>query len=60
MEQSVRAFPPIDLYDLLFVLFLGLKLGGVIDWSWWWVAAPMIWSLVISAAIRRIRERAVG
>ena len=28
--------------SLLFLLFLGLKLGNVIDWSWWWVFAP-IW-----------------
>lgn len=26
---------------LLFLLFLGLKLGGVINWSWWWVTAPL-------------------
>lgn len=26
---------------LLAVLFIGLKLGGVIDWSWWWVLAPL-------------------
>lgn len=25
---------------LLLVLFVGLKLGGVIDWSWWWVLSP--------------------
>jgi hypothetical protein len=25
---------------LLFLLFLGLKLGHVITWSWWWVFAP--------------------
>lgn len=28
--------------ELLFLLFLGLKLGNVITWSWWWVFAP-IW-----------------
>jgi len=22
------------------LLFVGLKLGGVIAWSWWWVLAP--------------------
>lgn len=27
---------------LLFLLFLGLKLSGSIDWSWWWVFAPLI------------------
>jgi Flp pilus assembly protein TadB len=26
---------------LLFLLFLGLKLCGVIAWSWWWVTAPL-------------------
>lgn len=27
---------------LLTLLFIGLKLGGVINWSWWWVLSP-IW-----------------
>lgn len=27
---------------LLTILFIGLKLGGVISWSWWWVLSP-IW-----------------
>jgi len=27
---------------LLTILFIGLKLGHVIDWSWWWVVSP-IW-----------------
>jgi len=26
---------------LLTILFIGLKLGGVIDWSWWWVLSPL-------------------
>jgi hypothetical protein len=25
---------------LLGVLFVGLKLTGYIDWSWWWVTLP--------------------
>lgn len=25
---------------LLGLLFIGLKLGNVIAWSWWWVLAP--------------------
>jgi len=36
---------------LLTVLFIGLKLGGVIDWTWWWVLSPMWITLVITAAI---------
>jgi len=26
---------------LLTVLFIGLKLCKVIDWSWWWVLSPL-------------------
>lgn len=32
---------------VLFLIFLVLKLVGVIDWSWWWVTSPL-W---ISAAL---------
>jgi len=32
----------IGFFGLLGILFIGLKLGNVIDWSWWWVLAP-IW-----------------
>ena len=31
----------IGLDTILFVVFLILKLTGYIDWSWWWVAAPL-------------------
>jgi hypothetical protein len=31
----------ISLMSGMFLLFLGLKLGKVIDWSWWWVTAPL-------------------
>lgn len=29
------------LSGVLFVVFLVLKLTGQIDWSWWWVTAPL-------------------
>lgn len=25
----------------LTILFIGLKLGNVINWSWWWVLSPL-------------------
>jgi cell division protein FtsW (lipid II flippase) len=28
--------------QLLLVLFIGLKLTGYIDWSWWWVLSPVL------------------
>lgn len=36
---------------LLGVLFVGLKLGGVIDWSWWWVTLPFWGGLAVATAI---------
>ena len=32
----------LTLCDVLGVVFIVLKLCNVIDWSWWWVLAP-IW-----------------
>lgn len=29
-----------SILGLLGVVFVTLKLCGVIDWSWWWVTAP--------------------
>lgn len=26
---------------ILFLIFLVLKLTGHIDWSWWWITAPL-------------------
>ena len=31
-----------SLVSIILVLFVGLKLGGIINWSWWWVLSP-IW-----------------
>jgi len=41
-NQSSSASGGIGMGGALFLLFLGLKLTGHIDWSWWWVFAP-IW-----------------
>ena len=35
---------------LLFLLFLGLRLAGVIDWPWIWVFAPLWIPLVALVA----------
>jgi hypothetical protein len=36
---------------LLFLLFLGLKLGKVIDWSWWWITSPLWIPIVLTLGI---------
>jgi len=35
----------------LFIVFLILKLTGVITWSWWWVTCPLWIGLAILAVI---------
>lgn len=35
----------------LLILFIGLKLGGVIDWPWLWVLAPAWWSIAFAMAV---------
>ena len=36
----------IGFLGLLTILFIGLKLGGVIGWSWWFVLLPLYGPLV--------------
>jgi hypothetical protein len=35
----------------LTILFVGLKLTGHIDWSWWWVLSPVLIPAVIGLGI---------
>lgn len=43
----------IGFFGLLAVLFIGLKLTGYIDWSWWWVLAPLWlgWAVILGFAL---------
>jgi len=41
----------ISLGGVLFLIFLVLKLIGVIDWSWWWVFSPLLIGFGISLII---------
>lgn len=41
MSNSNSTSNGVGFFGLLFLLFLGLKLGKVINWSWWWVTAPL-------------------
>ena len=39
--KDKRVNSGIGFLELLAVLFIGLKLAGAIDWSWWWVLSPL-------------------
>ena len=36
---------------LLTVLFIALKLCGIINWSWWWVLSPIPITIGIALAV---------
>jgi hypothetical protein len=41
MSDNSSSSGGIGFGGLLTVLFIGLKLGNVIGWSWWWVLSPL-------------------
>ena len=49
MSKSSSSSSGVSAIGLLGVLFVGLKLTGYIDWSWWWVTAPFWGWLAIFA-----------
>lgn len=52
MESKTPQFTGgIGLGGALFILFLALKLTGVIGWSWLWITAPLWIPLAIIAAL---------
>lgn len=42
MSKSSGNNGGVGFLGLLTILFVGIKLTGFIDWSWWWVLSP-IW-----------------
>ena len=45
-EKSVAVFGVIVFLFFTFIIFLTLKVTKIIDWSWWWVTAPL-WGLYV-------------
>lgn len=43
-KEDVRAAFWVCLPVIIFIVFLILKLTGVIGWSWWWITASL-WSV---------------
>ena len=43
-----------NLIVLLTILFISLKLGNVIDWSWWLVLAPILATIGLDLLISAV------
>ena len=63
MENNKTTSAGVSFSGLLFIAFLVLKLTHVIDWSWWWVTAP-IWIplavAVVSVLVAAIYQAITG
>ena len=45
---------------MLAILFIGLKLGRIINWSWWWVLSPMWIGLLVALGLLMIAALIYG
>ena len=50
-QQTTTRSGGIGFAGLLAIVFITLKLCGVIAWSWWWVLSPLWIGFAILAAI---------
>lgn len=60
MSGSSTSSGGIGFVGLLTILFIGLKLTGYINWSWWWVLSPLWISAGLVVAILLIVFLVVG
>lgn len=45
---------------ILFIVFLVLKLTNVINWSWWWITAPLWIPVSIALVVLLISSVVIG
>jgi len=50
-HSSSKTGCTISISFILFIIFLILKLTGVINWSWWWVTSPLWIGVAIAVVI---------
>lgn len=51
MNNTNNVYRGVGILDLLLILFIGLKIGKVIQWSWLWVLSPLWIQVVILALV---------
>lgn len=52
-REDARTAMGLSLPVIVFVVFLTLRLAGVISWSWWWVTSPLwiVAALIVAITI---------
>lgn len=47
MGDKYNTSGAVGFLGLLTILFIGLKLTGYVNWSWWWILVPLWGPLVL-------------
>lgn len=56
MDNDVSSKIQLGFSEALTILFVALKLLGIISWSWWWVICPIPCELFLSIIVLTIAE----
>jgi hypothetical protein len=51
MADSKSSSSGLGLGTVLFLIFMVLKLTNYIDWSWWWITAPLWIPIIILGVV---------
>lgn len=51
MSKTETTSHGIGFFGMVTVLFIGLKLTGFIQWSWWWVLSPLWLPITLTLSI---------
>ena len=64
MKNNKNTNKSIGLFDVLLVIFIVLKLTGLVDWSWWWVLSPiwiavliLLFGFIVALIIKGVRKK---
>ena len=64
MKNNKNTNKSIGLFDILLVIFIVLKLTGLINWSWWWVLSPiwiavliLLFGFIVALIIKGVRKK---
>jgi hypothetical protein len=51
MADSKSSSSGLGIGTILFLIFMVLKLTNYIDWSWWWITAPLWIPIIILGVV---------
>lgn len=60
MKNTVEVRPAFPLLGILGIVFVTLKLCGVINWSWWWVLLPFYGPFALALTVLLVCSGILG